>query len=311
MKKEGIKVMSRGIVTIATGSDRYYSMAKNLLHSIRVVSPDTNVAIITDNKNPYKQEYDDVIILSTPHNSYLDKIDLLINCPYDENIFLDADSLMYKNIDYLWSEFLSGSDFSYLGERLPLNSKDGFFEYENVKDKLDFPVHYIPRLHGGLYYIRSGEYCKTMWNLCMKIKANYKSYNFKIFTEPADEPIISLAAAIMDSTVVERINDICFLPVTDKVYANFLKEKLDYINEGIDNSAAILHFSNHNTEKAFYKNEVDKINSCLRKKCFFMSKWIIYFMNDHFGTKEKAKCTFYAMLPQWVQKSYHFIKDKI
>ena len=50
--------MSSGIVTIATGSDRYYIMAKNLLHSIKVISPSTNVAIITDKYNHYIYEYD-------------------------------------------------------------------------------------------------------------------------------------------------------------------------------------------------------------------------------------------------------------
>ncbi len=303
--------MSSGIVTIATGSDRYYIMAKNLLHSIKVISPSTNVAIITDKYNPYIYEYDDVVMLSSPNNSYLDKIDLLIKCPYDENIFLDADSLVYKNIDYLWALFEGGSDFSYLGEKLALDSSEGFFELHNVDGEIEYPIHYISRLHGGLYYIRPGEYCSRMWELCMKIKRDYYKYNFKIFKEPADEPILALAASIMDSTVVEKINDICFLPVTQKVYANFLKGKLSYLEKGEFYSASILHFSNRNTEKAFYKNEVDKVESRLSKKCFFLSRWLLYYMTDHFATKEKAKCTLYELMPQWVKNLYHCLKRKM
>lgn len=300
--------MSSGIVTIATGSDRYYTMAKNLLHSVKIQSPNTKVAVITDQNNPYAHEFDDVVILDAPYNSYLDKLDLLIKCPYDENIFLDADSLVYKNIDYLWPLFRAGSDFSYLGERLALDSAEGFFEFLNVNGKFEYPIHYIPRLHGGLYYVRPGEYCSKMWELCMKIKDTYQSYHFKIFKEPADEPIFALAAAVMDSSVVERINDICFLPVSEKVSANFLTGQLDYVENGINYSASILHFSNHNTEKAFYKDEVDKIQSRMNKRSVFLSKRFFYHLSDSFGTKERAKCTLYEWAPQRIKDLYHYLK---
>ena len=300
--------MTSGIVTIATGSDRYYTMARNLLHSIRVTSPNTKVAILTDKNNPYMHEYDDVVILKTPHNSYLDKIDLLIECPYDENIFLDADSLVYKNIDYFWTLFRAGSDFSYLGEKMALDYTEGFFALHDVDGKFDRPIHYIPRLHGGLYYIRPGEYCSSMWELCMRIKDNYPSYHFKIFKKPADEPIYALAASLMDSSAVKRINDICFLPVSQKVYANFQKGQLDYVENGVNYSASILHFSNRNTEKALYRSEVDKIESRINKKAFYISKRYIYLLSDHFGTKEKAKSTIYELMPQWLQDAYHQLK---
>ena len=67
--------MSRGIVTIATGEERYYVMARNLLRSIRLVSPNEKVAVITDENNPYIEEFDDEVILESPYRSYLDKID--------------------------------------------------------------------------------------------------------------------------------------------------------------------------------------------------------------------------------------------
>ena len=119
--------MTQGIVTIATGSERYYKMALGLLYSIRVTNSEMKVAIITDSNNKDINEFDDVVILETPYNSYLDKLNLLINCPYDENIFIDADSLVYSDSSYLWKEFRNTTDFSCLGERLPLDSDQGFF----------------------------------------------------------------------------------------------------------------------------------------------------------------------------------------
>lgn len=303
--------MSSGIVTIATGGKRYYDMARNLLYSIRVVSPDTKVGIITDCSNPYIDEYDTHVILSTPSNSYLDKIDLLIHCPYEENIFLDADSLLYKRIDYLWDLFRPGTDFSFLGERLPLDYLDGFFKLENINEKIEGEIHYIPRLHGGLYYIRPGEYCTQMWNLCRKIKDDYKTFKFKMFQEPADEPILALAASIMNSSVVERINDICFLPVTQKINANFLKERLSYIENGVKYSGSILHLSNHNTERSFYKSEVDKVMFRFSQKKLFISKYPIYFLNEYFGNRERIKCTLYKYAPECIKDTYHQMKKFI
>ena len=98
-------MLTKGIITIATGNERYYKMALYLLYSLRISNPEMKMAIITDKQNLCTNEFDDVVILEEPHKSYLDKLDLLIRCPYDENIFIDADSLVFSNIDYLWKCF--------------------------------------------------------------------------------------------------------------------------------------------------------------------------------------------------------------
>ena len=54
--------MTAGIVTIATGHERYYRMARNLLNSIRVSNPGLKVSLITDRGNYMTEEFDDVII---------------------------------------------------------------------------------------------------------------------------------------------------------------------------------------------------------------------------------------------------------
>lgn len=192
---EIIKMETYGFVTIATGHVRYYQMAINLLRSIKCTNPNSLVGIITDKGNDLISEFDKVVILDNPYSSYLDKLYLLKNCPFDRNIFIDADSLVYGDISYLWDDFNLKTDFSCLGEQYPLNYKDGFFIYENVRNyKKD--INYIPRLHGGLYYIKKGKFCDEMLDLCLDIKDNYYNFNFTIFKNPADEPIIALASSI-------------------------------------------------------------------------------------------------------------------
>lgn len=98
--------MRQGFVTIATGDERYYHMALNLLHSYRQnCSQPMRFALIADRHNAFTEEFDDVVILENPTNSWMDKLTLLQKCPYDENIFIDADCLVYRDINFFWDIF--------------------------------------------------------------------------------------------------------------------------------------------------------------------------------------------------------------
>lgn len=302
--------MSRGIVTIATGSMRYYEMARTLAHSLRVTNPALSVAVVTDAMNPYLSEFDDTVILERPNKSYLDKLDLLVQCPYDENIFIDADSIVYGDVGAFFDEFQSGTDFSCFGNRLPLNSSGGYFTAQGVgkwKDK----IHYITNLHGGLYYIRRGEFCQKLHSLCMEILDHYSDYEFVIFKKPADEPILALGCAIMNCTILEKLHDICFLPVVDPRSIRIGKS-IKYTEKGKEFEAPILHFGNYNTERAFYKIERDKVEWRLKNVTLsplgIAVRYWQYLWQDNFGTMQRAKCTIYEHSPEILKKIWHLRK---
>lgn len=307
-------MLTKGIITIATGNERYYKMALYLLYSLRISNPEMKMAIITDKQNLCTNEFDDVVILEEPHKSYLDKLDLLIRCPYDENIFIDADSLVFSNIDYLWKCFENGSDFSCLGEKLPLSSKDGFFDYEGAGKYKD-EINYITRLHGGLYYVRKSRFCEEFWKLCMELKANYSNYTFKMFKEPADEPIIALACAIKNVELIPKINDICFYPIVKKVNANIVKRKLVYEMDNKSYHATILHFGNYNTEKALYLYQKEKIytiykgENSLWESFGLNIKYFYYLWRDYFGDSSKIKNTIYIISPKCIKQIYDTLKN--
>ena len=93
--------MQRGFVTIATGDERYYILARNLLRSYRQnTATPMRFAVIADRHNQYTEEFDNAVILDNPTNSWMDKLTLLTSCPYDENLFLDADCLVYRDINF-------------------------------------------------------------------------------------------------------------------------------------------------------------------------------------------------------------------
>ena len=79
-------------------------MAKNLLHSYRCFAKEpVPFAILCDRENSYTSEFDNVIVISDASNSYNDKLKLFRELPYDETIFIDADSLAYGELNVWWN----------------------------------------------------------------------------------------------------------------------------------------------------------------------------------------------------------------
>ena len=71
--------MIQGFVTLATGDERYYRLARNLLRSYRhSCSTPMRFAIIADRHNAYTAEFDDVVIMEHATRSWADKLEMLI-----------------------------------------------------------------------------------------------------------------------------------------------------------------------------------------------------------------------------------------
>lgn len=92
--------MVRGFVTLATGNEKYYKMAVNMLHSFKVHNPKAKMAILCDRENEYTDEFDDAVILENVNGNYKDKFRLLVDSPYEESIFIEPDCLIYHNLDF-------------------------------------------------------------------------------------------------------------------------------------------------------------------------------------------------------------------
>ena len=190
--------MTKGFITVATGNEIYYKMAVNLLRSYKYCSSSPlPFAIIADEHNEFTKEFDDVRIFEEAKSNYLDKLEMYDYLPYDINIFIDADCLVYRDINRLFDIFESADDFSCFGRVLPLDDKTGWFEYDNLKDDMKPQVDYVVGLHGGIYYMGKTELCKKVFDDAKEFAKNYYSYGFKgKFTNPGDEPLIALSMAV-------------------------------------------------------------------------------------------------------------------
>ncbi len=190
--------LTKGFITIATGKEQYYKIAKNLLLSYRFTTENPlPFALLCDEENQYTKEFDDVRIFDSPTRSYLDKLNMFELLPYDINIFIDADCLCFSDINRLFDIFSEADDFCCYGRVLPLDDKTGWFEYENLNADLQKQIDYVVGLHGGIYYMRKTPKCKKVLEDAKAFSLNYADYKFKgKFQTPGDEPIVALSMAV-------------------------------------------------------------------------------------------------------------------
>lgn len=242
--------MTRGFITIATGSEHYYRLARQLLRSFRCCGGDTvPFALICDRENEYTSEFDDVIVLEDPNRSYLDKLQLHRYSPYDETIFIDADSLVLKDPAGLWADFSGASPVSCYGRIFPLGSDGGWFRHENTGRWKDCIRHQID-LHGGIYYFRRGPAAEQIFDTAIALAREYDSYDFKGFSKPADEPVMALAMAIHGCLPVQKDGRIVFL---NALYGRLkLNGQGELCQDGKPCEAIVCHFATKNTHGFLY-----------------------------------------------------------
>lgn len=189
--------MTRGFITIATGKDIYYQLAKNLLLSYKLFcgSP-LPFAIMCDRENEYTALFDEVVIIQNPLNSFWDKFELLVRVPFDETIFIDADCLAYADLNAYWDYFANADDFTGCGTNYSIDSPKGLFQKGQVFEYND-RVHWKPDICGGLYFIRRGETCNALYQECKSISQRYDDFTWPDFCAPkADETVLCLAMAV-------------------------------------------------------------------------------------------------------------------
>lgn len=242
---------TRGFVTIATGSEKYYNMAVHLLRSYRKHAiDDTPFAIICDRENSALQEFDQVVHMDEASCSYMDKLMLYRYAPYDESIFIDADSLILSDPSGLWRDFSDADDVSCYGCTYPLDSERGWFAYEGCGEyKAD--IQFLIDLHGGIYFLRKGERCKSIFEKAIELADQYNHYSFRNFAKPADEPVIAMSLAIHHSRPCGKPMRVLFVPS----YWGGVRVTLagELLVHGEKRNVEILHFATQNTERFLYR----------------------------------------------------------
>ena len=262
---------TKGFITIATGKEQYYEIARNLLRSYRFTAKDPlPFAILCDTENEYTKEFDDVRIYPNPTRSYLDKLEMFDFLPYDINIFIDADCLIFRDINRLFDIFESADDFCCYGRVLPLDDKSGWFEYDNLTDDIKSRIDYVVGLHGGIYYIRRTEKTKKVFEDAKGFTKNYADYKFKgNFQSPGDEPVIALSMAVNKCKPIkhELSSLICWWEHENRFDLDITKGVALCKNNGINTD--IVHWGTRFTGSLPYKKQIFALERSLFGKASF------------------------------------------
>ncbi|MDO5153052.1 MAG: hypothetical protein Q4D50_06795 [Eubacteriales bacterium] len=257
--------MTRGFITIATGKEMYYQLARNLLQSYKLYcDAPYPFAIMCDRENEYTSLFDCVIVLENAQKNYFDKFELLIHSPYDETIFIDSDCLAYADLNHYWDYFSGADDFSAGGYNFPINSPDGLFWADSIGDYKN-RIKWKPSIHGGLYFIRRGKKCDAIYAEYQNIMRHYSEYQWPDYC--VDEPIFGLAMAAHDCRAIEEDPANYIYPwLTITLKCDILSGKCSYVtNEHIIvEQGRMIHWSVRNCQKPLYRFEVEKLNLMLK-----------------------------------------------
>lgn len=262
----------RGFVTLAVGDANYYKIAENLLNSYRLGGGGLPFAIVADKENDITQKFDKTVVISNPKYSFEDKLKCFQASPFYETIFIDADCLVYGNVDVLWEQFdRMQDDFCCYGRTYNLqeNNTNSWFQCDGIGEYAK-KINFLVDIHGGLYFFRKSKRLDVLCELINELREKYSTFKFRMFTGvPADEPIVALAMALMNIRPKEfDYSKIVFLPWLDYCKLDpfngsfvFSSNKLDIKNaRGI-----LLHWGHSNTYGQEYLYNADIFRARCRR----------------------------------------------
>lgn len=201
--------MSKGFLIFAEDSSlkKYTKCAYTLALSLKDKMPNTNVCLITNNQlpNKYSLVFDDIVNIpwydKNKGNSIFkveDRWKLYHASPYDETIILDADMLVFSNIDYYW-DYLKKYDVYFTNQVLDYRGK----VIQNRFYRKAFDSNNLPNFYFALSYFKKSDFAKEYYKWVEDISNNWELFygNFVSLNypkQPSMDITISLAAKIMD-----------------------------------------------------------------------------------------------------------------
>jgi len=240
-------------------------------------------AIICEEENKFTASFDDVIIVESATHSFLDKFQLLRMCPYEENIFIDSDSLAYGDLNEYWNIFYDSTDFSSIGDNLQKNQeKDSWYDIKDIGKYGDM-IDYIVRIHSGVCYIRKSQSLKKMYDDCMDIVNNWSSIKVRYSPWLTDEAVFDIAMPMNNMRAVPEVTDLMgYLPCLQDYSIDMTNGICKYttIYGKHSNQGRLIHWSNGKTYESMYRIEVLKMKVLTNEKSrvyLYFLKWISMF----------------------------------
>ena len=314
----------KGFVTVATGN--YYCwLAQNLAMSYRLWSKGAYpLAVMTDQKGAKKlrKYFDEVIVMDDPTYTFLDKISVYENSPYEETIFLDADMDIVRDISFLFDLFAeNGSEVSCLGSVREITPDQRPIHYGEAAVEAFELTHFLA-FGGGIYYYKRCPKTDELFHMIYDdLIPNYHRYQMKVFRpgQMADEPLLGLAMLLMEMRPVSDLDkDIMRYSdhMMDTIKWDFKKQECTFLWQFKRIvSPEIVHYGTHNT----YHKKYVYFNAVIRCRYFrirpLLPFYLIYresrLMCQHLKRKQDRRAFGKWFMDHFTKEYFSYKKQQI
>lgn len=199
------------IFTIATGSQVYLRYALNLARSFALHNEIEKTAfyIVTDQRCVLPEGLSFVRVTALPSEVagrgvtpklYLDRL-----APTERSLFLDADCLVFRDLQSVFDRFRSRA-ISVVGVAV---SDGNWCGPEAATLCARFGIAAMPRFNGGLYYVERGAAATKVYDTARQLRSQFDALGFHRHRgSVADEPLVSLGMAIHSQEPIADDGDI-------------------------------------------------------------------------------------------------------
>ncbi len=231
----------RGIITIAVGK-KYVNQAKYLARSCMLNSPHTIRAAITDLPDLLSDYYDIIIPWNCDEDPFSIKTRLYEFSPFNNTLFLDADSLVFNSVDPYF-KFLESNHYVYHGNK----TNDGQWYFDIKKTCQTINTSWIPIINSGMFLFDKSETAKNIFDTAYYYFTNHKKEGIDIpffrGTYYPDEPSIAISLAI---NKIEPVDDFGRFSRTlidaTSININVIKRIARFIKDGKFVYPHVVHF---------------------------------------------------------------------
>ncbi|MHB9294218.1 hypothetical protein Holit_03344 [Hollandina sp. SP2] len=181
----------KGILTVAIGR-KFNIQAKYLAYSCVVHSPTLPRAIITDNYSYCNGLYDVIIPYTADMGDpFKVKLKLHNHTPFFETLFLDSDTLVYRDLRFMW-DYFGKQSIVYAGICL----KEGKWYFKDIDKVIKYyDIPWIGQLNSGIFLFRKDETGMNVLNYATELHEHHREIEVPFFrgTMLPDEPFLAIA----------------------------------------------------------------------------------------------------------------------
>ncbi len=256
LKHQNIQTMDikQGYLTVATNSEAFLKYAINLRLSCYLNDPQRPFCLVTDEvlmntllEKKHSHYFDHIKICDNDSIAWETKFDLFKMSPFEETMYIDADSLMIKNPEPAWTQ-LRERRFAVQG---PKHFEGQWYgrTQQDIMELMD--IDYFPKFNGGFLYFDKSELAQQVFEISKKLfDKDYERLGFCHNKGlKADEPIIGIAMALLNIDPLPDSANIMFTILgidywfgrIAKLRLSVTKSTVRFNKYGISVSPIILH----------------------------------------------------------------------